>query len=83
MTLQALMSKAFFLDACQFNPVCFGHGRILMSGVFAGTDPHVTAAESLFIMSSGVIVGIVVASLFILLLLIDFFCFCVNRAGEL
>ncbi|KAK3908060.1 Neural cell adhesion molecule 1 [Frankliniella fusca] len=54
-----------------------------MSDVFAGTDPHVTAAESLFIMSSGVIVGIVVASLLVLLLLIDLFCFCVNSAGLL
>ncbi len=54
-----------------------------MSDVFAGTDPHVTAAESLFIMSSGVIVGIVVASLLVLLLLIDLFCFCVNSAGKL
>ncbi|XP_034230309.1 fasciclin-2 isoform X2 [Thrips palmi] len=46
-------------------------------------DPHVTAAESLFMMSSGVIVGIVVASLLVLLLLIDLFCFCVNSAGLL
>lgn len=46
-------------------------------------DPHVTAAESLFIMSSGVIVAIVVVSLLVLLLLIDLFCFCVNSAGLL
>lgn len=56
---------------------------VLIRVVFSGTDPHVTAAETLFMMSSGVIVGIVVASLFVLLLLIDLFCFCVNSAGKL
>lgn len=81
--LENLQADTFYkIDLQAHNNMGFSAAGNAIFKTARGID-SVTAAESLFTMSSGVIVGIVVAALFVLLLLIDVFCFCVNSTGVL